>query len=711
MIGSLDPTATRYIEDVRDAVSTDLGSDLVGFYLYGSSVSGQFVRGQSDLDAIAVVGRWLPPGRVRRTLGLIRAVQRPCAVKGLDLWIVPLDSARAPRPDPGFECWVLSSIGSELIGGEHHPGDARLVLLFQMCRDHGFALAGPPPWEVFGELDRAWVIDAMRVDLTLRGAAGWYRVLNACRTVYFLDEGVMCGKLEGAAWYRSRATDPWLVDAALAWRRTGSGPPMPPERVDEFVGAVLARLSSVSPRRVPAGVPSAERGPTVIVGREPPLVTCVMTAPASPELLALAARRFARQDWPDRELVVLRPPGAAEAEALPLDPRVRAVELPQQALHAWRAAALAEARGSVLAVWDPLTWYADDRLTQQVHELLSTSVPRLVSPSILAIDPLSATTRRVTDREALERTTLVAHRHAWIADHAASRLGERHGVAVLVDAEVALRRGDPADPADALALVGDHLEAYAVALASAPPPGTAWPAVSCLMPTYNRRRFVARAIGAFLDQDYPNRELVILDDGEDPVGDLVPQGAPVRYHRLAERATIGRKRQLLCGLAEGDLLVQWDDDDWYAPSRVRRQVAPLVTGAADIAGILHSFLVDTQAMRFWRGELPLHEGRLHAVIVAGTLAFTRAAWQGVGSYPDRSIGEEVALLEAVIANDGRVAPIVNNGIYICVRHGGNSWRLQFDSIEGPPGWREIAAPDFLPQHDLDFYRSLSGGAR
>jgi hypothetical protein len=134
----------------------------------------------------------------------------------------------------------------------------------------------------------------------------------------------------------------------------------------------------------------------------------------------------------------------------------------------------------------------------------------------------------------------------------------------------------------------------------------------------------------------------------------------------------------------------------------------LNAGAADISGILHGYLVDTQTLRFWRGEIPLHEGRLHAVIVAGTLAYTRDAWQAAGGYPDRSIGEEVALLEAVLDGDGRVAPIVNDGIYICVRHGANSWRLRFDAIEGPPGWTEVPTPDFLPPEDLDFYRSLSG---
>ncbi|MEJ2366621.1 MAG: class I SAM-dependent methyltransferase, partial [Deltaproteobacteria bacterium] len=43
------------------------------------------------------------------------------------------------------------------------------------------------------------------------------------------------------------------------------------------------------------------------------------------------------------------------------------------------------------------------------------------------------------------------------------------------------------------------------------------PFVSCIMPTLNRRVFLSQAIGYFLRQDYANSELIIVDDGSDPV--------------------------------------------------------------------------------------------------------------------------------------------------------------------------------------------------
>ena len=35
--------------------------------------------------------------------------------------------------------------------------------------------------------------------------------------------------------------------------------------------------------------------------------------------------------------------------------------------------------------------------------------------------------------------------------------------------------------------------------------------VSCIMPTYDRRKFVPQAIKYFLRQDYQNTELIVLD--------------------------------------------------------------------------------------------------------------------------------------------------------------------------------------------------------
>src|SRR5258708_37994907 len=92
--------------------------------------------------------------------------------------------------------------------------------------------------------------------------------------------------------------------------------------------------------------------------------------------------------------------------------------------------------------------------------------------------------------------------------------------------------------------------------------------VSCIMPTANRRHFVPQAIHYFLRQDYPNRELIVVDDGADSVADLIPVDERIRYIRLKQRATVGAKRNIACEAARGEVIAHWDDADCQAPHRL-----------------------------------------------------------------------------------------------------------------------------------------------
>ena len=124
---------------------------------------------------------------------------------------------------------------------------------------------------------------------------------------------------------------------------------------------------------------------------------------------------------------------------------------------------------------------------------------------------------------------------------------------------------------------------YSARSAVAPPQSPA-PLVSCVMPTWDRRSFVPQSVRYFLRQDYPARELVIVDDGPEPVHDLVPADPRIVYHRLGSRTVLGTKRNLACDLARGSVIMHWDDDDWASPRRVSVQVAALIQQGADICG-------------------------------------------------------------------------------------------------------------------------------
>ena len=112
------------------------------------------------------------------------------------------------------------------------------------------------------------------------------------------------------------------------------------------------------------------------------------------------------------------------------------------------------------------------------------------------------------------------------------------------------------------------------------------PLVSCIMPTANRAKFIPYAIEYFLNQDYENTELVIIDDGSEPADIVVREYQKISYYYYADKiGTIGVKRNLACEKANGEIIMHWDDDDWYAQNWISIQVNAILTTGADITGL------------------------------------------------------------------------------------------------------------------------------
>ena len=104
------------------------------------------------------------------------------------------------------------------------------------------------------------------------------------------------------------------------------------------------------------------------------------------------------------------------------------------------------------------------------------------------------------------------------------------------------------------------------------------PFVSVCTPTFNRRPFVPAMLQCFAHQTYPKdrMEWVIIDDGTDPIEDLVASHPCVKYFRLEEKISLGKKRNMMHEKARGDIIVYMDDDDYYPPERVSHAVDTLL---------------------------------------------------------------------------------------------------------------------------------------
>lgn len=210
--------------------------------------------------------------------------------------------------------------------------------------------------------------------------------------------------------------------------------------------------------------------------------------------------------------------------------------------------------------------------------------------------------------------------------------------------------------------------------------------VSCVMPTRGRRAWVPLAVRCWMEQDMPaqQRELVVIDDGPDPVADLLLHQPGVRYVYLEGQHSIGAKINLGCEMACGDVIALWADDDWHAPWRLSYQLTALTATGARICGCDSMLSWDVVPDEMWLYQF-VPGRRTMGYVCGGTMMFRRAFWQD-RPFDDSSNGEDTRFVQ------GRtpVLGTLEYGFYVATQHGGNTAPKAREMRQASDNWRPWA---------------------
>jgi glycosyltransferase involved in cell wall biosynthesis len=163
--------------------------------------------------------------------------------------------------------------------------------------------------------------------------------------------------------------------------------------------------------------------------------------------------------------------------------------------------------------------------------------------------------------------------------------------------------------------------------------------VSCVMPACYSDRYVGLAIQCFFNQTHENRELVVLDNNRpgESIEHVVPDDRRITYVRC-EPMTIGTLRNLGASHATGDVVVNWDCDDWSHPDRVAFQVGRLQSSGKAVTGFHNILFYNTADAGTYKYSFS--RGRVHPPYACGTSqCYTREWWSG-HQYRDTSKGED-----------------------------------------------------------------------
>ena len=108
-------------------------------------------------------------------------------------------------------------------------------------------------------------------------------------------------------------------------------------------------------------------------------------------------------------------------------------------------------------------------------------------------------------------------------------------------------------------------------------PKKAGPVVTVLVPTFNRRRYLAGALASVVRQSYRNLQIIVINDGGEDVSDIVSSFGDERLIFIDRKENRGKAFSLNEALsrAEGKYVAYLDDDDLYYPNHIETLVDAL----------------------------------------------------------------------------------------------------------------------------------------
>jgi hypothetical protein len=250
------PDVNRMLDLILDRISAALPSNLIGLYLSGSLVAGDFDELVSDIDLAAVTATGLSEQEVERLGAMHRAIAlaEPTWDNRIEVAYISVDALKTFRER-------TSTIGITSPGEPFHTLEAGKDWLINWynVRERGIVLFGPPATNVIGPIakDEAvqWVREhvehwrSWRQKSVQHRNAQIYATLTLCRTLHTITTGRFVSKRQAASWTAQELPE-WsalIEDALRGWREDWYKDDVDPEATWDatlrFVEVIVEKVS------------------------------------------------------------------------------------------------------------------------------------------------------------------------------------------------------------------------------------------------------------------------------------------------------------------------------------------------------------------------------------------------------------------------------------------------------------------------------------
>ena len=100
--------------------------------------------------------------------------------------------------------------------------------------------------------------------------------------------------------------------------------------------------------------------------------------------------------------------------------------------------------------------------------------------------------------------------------------------------------------------------------------------VSVVIPSYNRKDIIGRAIDSVLAQTYKDIEIIVVDDGStDGTAEYIQKTFPNIKIFIQENNGAASARNLGISKADGEYIAFLDTDDYWLPEKIAKQVSSI----------------------------------------------------------------------------------------------------------------------------------------
>ncbi len=241
------------LDDLIIRFTSHFDEDLVGIYLHGSLAMGCFNPESSDIDILIVVTGSITLESKKDLSTIMLELSKNAPAKGYELSVVSLnDLKNFAYPTPyqfhfgADQVQTFADGNADLSDGKTDPD---LAAHFVITKKRGICLFGQPTSEIFPDVPNKHYLDSISRDATwsyeriMEGPNSGtvnvpdYGVLNFCRVLAFIKDGIITSKPEGGLWALENMPDkyvPVIKEALKEKTRCGTAEKVEASLLKEF---------------------------------------------------------------------------------------------------------------------------------------------------------------------------------------------------------------------------------------------------------------------------------------------------------------------------------------------------------------------------------------------------------------------------------------------------------------------------------------------